>query len=131
MMRYYVVPQNRRRMAAYRPVEFNGGRRLPVDIRLDEDVFEVKASVPGLSVDEIRIEILDDVLTLSGDLSEHEEDGDYLLREVQSGSFSRRLRFPVPIDPMGADAKVENGILTVRVPKAEEAKPKVIKIKAD
>lgn len=129
-MRYYAVPRKYRPIAAHRPVEFNGGRRLPVDVQLKDDVFEVTASVPGLSVDDIRIEILDDVLTLSGELAEEDPEGTYLLREVQSGSFARQLRFPVPVDSSAAKAVVENGLLKVSVPKAEEAKPKVIKIKA-
>lgn len=130
-MRYYAVPRNFRPIAAHRPVEFNGGRRLPLDVQLKEDVFEVTASVPGLSVEDIRIEILDDVLTLSGQMTEEDEaEGTYLLREVQTGSFARKLRFPVPVDSSGAKAVVENGVLKVSVPKAEEAKPKVIKIKA-
>lgn len=131
MMRYYAVPRDHRRIVKYRPVSFNGGRRLPVDVRLDENVFEITASVPGFRVEDINVEILDDALTLSGKLDALEAEGDYLLREMPRESFQRTLRFPVSVDPTGAEATVENGVLKVRVPKAEEAKPKVIKIKAN
>ena len=86
--------------------------------------------MPGLSVEDIKVEILDDVLTLSGSVAPLDGEGDYLLREVRFGPFSRSLRFTQPVDAAKAEAQVENGVLKVRVPKAEEAKPKVIKIKA-
>jgi len=130
MVSYYMVPQGARRMRTYRPVEFNGGRRLPVDVRLEDETYEITAAVPGLKVEDIKLEILDDVLTLSGEI-EAPEEAEYLLREVQSGSFSRQIRFPYPVDASGAEAHVENGMLTVRLPKAEQARPKVIQIKAD
>jgi len=130
MVRYYMVPQGSRRMKAYRPAEFNGGRRLPIDVRMEDDAYEIIAAVPGLSVEDIKVEILDDVLTLSGNVQQADEEGDYLVREVHSGPFSRSLRFAEAVDAAKAEAHVENGVLKVRVPKAEEAKPKVIQIKA-
>jgi HSP20 family protein len=103
-----------------------------VDVHVDDDTFIIEAAVPGLSVDDLKIEILDDVVTLSAEV-ETEENGskETLLDEIRrSGQFSRRLRLPVPVDPTQAEAKVENGLLTVRIPKAEEARPKIIEVKA-
>jgi HSP20 family protein len=53
-----------------------------------------------------------------------------LLREIHRGSFSRSLRLPEPTDASKAEAKVEDGLLMVRIPKSDEARPKEIKVKA-
>ncbi len=132
MLTWYV---NRPRMLAdwyaYRPLGFNGGRRLPIDVRADGDAYEITAAVPGLKAENLQIEILDDVLTLRGKVEAVEQEGaDYLVREVGTGDFERSLRLPDPVDAGKAEAIVRDGILTVRIPKAEEAKPKVIKVKA-
>jgi HSP20 family protein len=131
MRTYYMVPREFGRIRAYRPVGFNGGRRMPIDIQADSEAYVIKAEVPGLKAEDLKIEILDDVLTLHGEVSQ-EENGhdDYLLRELSYGSFSRKLRLPDAVDASKADAKIEDGVLMVRLPKAEETKPKVIKVKA-
>jgi HSP20 family protein len=115
----------------YQPVGFNGGSRLPVDVKADTEAYEITAAVPGLKADDLKIEILEDVVTLSGKVAEREEENDgYLLRELALGEFSRSLRLPDPLDASKAEAVVENGVLTLRIPKAEEARPKTIKVKA-
>jgi HSP20 family protein len=115
----------------YQPVGFNGGSRLPVDVKADTEAYEITAAVPGLKPDDLKIEILEDVVTLSGKVAEREEESDgYLLRELALGEFSRSLRLPDPLDASKAEAVVENGVLTLRIPKAEEARPKTIKVKA-
>jgi HSP20 family protein len=115
----------------YQPVGFNGGSRLPVDVKADTEAYEITAAVPGLKPDDLKIEILEDVVTLSGKVAEREEESDgYLLRELALGEFSRSLRLPDPLDASKAEAVVENGLLTLRIPKAEEARPKTIKVKA-
>jgi HSP20 family protein len=117
-------------MRRYQPTGFNGGRRLPIDVRADDEAYEITAEVPGLSAEDVKIEILDDVVTLRAEL-ETEEDGErVLLRERGPVSFERRLRLPDPLDVDGAEAKIENGILRLRLPKAEEARPKTIEVKA-
>lgn len=130
MRTYYMVPRGFSHIRAYRPVGFNGGRRMPIDVQADGEAYVIKAEVPGLKAEDLKIEILDDVLTLHGEVTQ-EENGhdDYLLRELSHDAFSRKLRLPDPIDASKADAKIEDGVLMVRIPKAEEAKPKVIKVK--
>jgi HSP20 family protein len=82
-------------------------------------------------VDDLKIEILDDVVTLSGEVaSEESDDESMLLNEISYGSFTRSLRMPDPLDSEKAEAQIENGLLTVRIPKSEEAKPKTIEVKA-
>ncbi len=130
MPRYYIAPRDYRTMRRYQPTGFNGGRRLPIDVRADEEAYEITAEVPGLTAEDVKIEILENIVTLRAEL-ETEEDGEHvLLRERGPVSFERRLRLPDPLDVDGAEAKIENGLLRLRLPKAEEARPKKIEVKA-
>ena len=115
-----------------KPVSFNGGRRLPVDVHADDDQFVITAAVPGLRPEDLEIQILDDVITLKGEIQQPQNgDSQILLHELANlGSFERSLRLPAPLDPEGAEAEIENGLLLVRVPKAETARPKAIKVNA-
>jgi HSP20 family protein len=78
------------------------------------------------------VEVLGETVTIRGEIKSEqngEQDG-YLLQERRYGKFSRTLNFPVELDGAKAEASVENGVLTLRVPKAETARPKTIKVKA-
>ncbi len=130
MARYYMTPRGYRTMSRYQPTGFNGGRRMPIDVRSDEEAFEITAEVPGLTAEDVKIEILEDVVTLRAEIEAEEDNERILLRERGPISFERRLRLPDPLDVDGAEAKIENGILRLRLPKAEEARPKTIKVKA-
>jgi HSP20 family protein len=130
-MMYLSPVRSSRTLPGYRPVGFNGGSRLPVDVHADEESYTITAAVPGLKSDDLHVEILDDVVTLRGKVeAEDTDERRYLLREVCLGEFERRLRLPDPLDASKAEATVENGLLTLRIPKAEEARPKVIKVRA-
>jgi HSP20 family protein len=112
------------------PVGFNGGSRLPVDVHVDDDGYIITASVPGLTPDKVEIKILDNVVTLTGGAEDgHEEDGRYLMREIGTSHFERSFELPDPVDASKAEASMKDGLLTVRLPKAEESRPKVIEIK--
>jgi HSP20 family protein len=131
MTTYYMVPRRYSRVRSYQPVGFNGGRRVPVDVHANDDEYVITASVPGLKPEDLHVEILDDVVTLRSEIAEEENgDGKFLLREMGVGPFRRSLQLPVPVDSDKAKAKVENGLLTVRIPKAEEVRPKEIKVKS-
>jgi HSP20 family protein len=131
MLTLYRRPRFRRHFHHYQPVEFNGGRRLPVDFHADENEFVLTAEIAGLNPDDLQIEIKDDILTVKGEVnSETNGDGEYLLREIFYGEFRRSLRLPESVDIDKVEAKVENGLLTIHLPKAEEVKPKTIKITA-
>ncbi len=99
---------------------------LPLDVREEDDAFVLNALVPGLKADDLNIRILDDVVTLEGEFKA--SDDEYVLRELPHGSFSRTLRLSAPLDAEKADAKITDGVLTLRLPKAESARPKTIKI---
>jgi HSP20 family protein len=131
MLTFYRRPRYGRHVHYYRPVEFNGGRRLPVDFHADDDEFVLTAEIAGIKPEDIQIEIKDDILTVKGEVkSENGEDGEYLLKEINEGQFCRRLRLPEPVEVDKVQAMFENGLLKIHLPKAEEARPKTIKIKA-
>ena len=109
----------------------SGGSRLAIDLHEDADGFELTAAVPGLKPEDVHIQVEDDLLTLRGKASAAGNgQGEYLVREIAPIDFERRLRLPAPVDVSKAEASVENGLLRVRMPKAEEARPKLIPVKA-
>jgi HSP20 family protein len=103
---------------------------LPLDIYTTPDALVVKAALPGADPEQVDITVNGDTLTISG--SNHEErredQGDYLFQEVRRGSFSRTVSLPANLKPEQATADFQNGMLTLSIPKAEEAKPRQIKI---
>jgi HSP20 family protein len=105
---------------------------LPLDVLATDDEYVVTASVPGLKPEELQIEVLGTQATVRGALTAPESNGgtQWLLQERRHGQFSRTLDFPVELDGAHAEASVENGVLTLRIPKAEAAKPKQIRVKA-
>jgi HSP20 family protein len=105
---------------------------LPLDVIAKDDEYVITAAVPGLEPDDLSVEVLGETVTIRGEIKSEqngEQDG-YLLQERRYGKFSRTLNFPVELDGAKAEASVENGVLTLRVPKAETARPKTIKVKA-
>lgn len=128
-MTFYIQPYPYRRMAR-RMAALNGGSSrehfLNVNVRDDEDTFVLSALVPGLKADDLNIQVLEDVVRIEGEYQANEEE--YLLRELPSGSFHRVLRMPAEIDTEKVEAKISDGVLTLRLPKAESARPKKIKI---
>ena len=101
-----------------------------MDLVESEGQFVLKADLPGLTQDDVSIEIQDSTLTLSGERkAEHEsrEQGWYRL-ERSSGRFSRSLTLPEGVDADAVTAEFENGVLEVRIPKPEERKPRRVEI---
>lgn len=103
--------------------------RLPLNAYVTPEEIVVTASFPGLGPDDVDISIEGDVLAIRGELCAPLENVDYLFRERPYGVFSRKLTLNVPVDAAKAEAVFENGVLTLTLPKAEETKPKVIKVK--
>lgn len=130
-MTFYIQPYPYRRMSR-RMAAMNGGSSrghlLNVNVRDEEDTFVLSALVPGLKADDLNIQILEDVVNIEGEFQANEED--YLLHELPNGSFRRTLRMPAEIDADKVEAKITDGVLTLRLPKAESALPKKIKIAA-
>jgi HSP20 family protein len=106
----------------------NGGSRrwIPaMDLVEEGDRYVLRADLPGLSENDVQVELEDNVLTISGERkSEREERKEgYYRVERGSGRFSRSLTLPEGINPESIEAHFKNGVLEVRVPKPEERKP--------
>lgn len=102
---------------------------LAVDVRADDDAYEITALVPGLEAEDLNIEILNNTVTLRGEFKNSgKEDSKYLVCELPVGRFSRVLTLPTALDPAKAEASLKNGVLRLRVPKAEAHRPKSIKV---
>ena len=107
----------------------NGTRALAVDVLATDDAYVLTAAVPGLRAEDLKLEVLGDTVTVQGEVAEPAaEDGEWLLRERRHGAFARTLVLPVAVDGAAAEASIDNGLLTVRLPKVEVARPKTIKV---
>jgi len=108
-----------------------GRGELPIDMYQTANEVVVKAALPGLKPEEVDISISGDTLTIKGEHKEEQEvkQEDYFYKERRYGSFSRSVTIPVQVKSDKAEAVFENGVLTLTLPKAEEIKPKQIKIK--
>jgi len=103
---------------------------LPLDISATADEVRVEASLPGFKPDDVEITVEGGTLTISGENHNgHEDrDGNYLIQEIRRGSFSRTVSLPEGLEPDKAEATFDNGVLTLRIPKAEQLKPRQIRI---
>ncbi len=102
----------------------------PIDVIADKDTFIIKALLPGVQPDDLDIQIINESVTISGELKrEQVENGQYLLAECPSGTFHRIITLPTSLDSNNVEAELNDGVLTVKIPKAEEAKLHLIKIK--
>jgi HSP20 family protein len=110
----------------------DGVREFPIDVYQTKKDLVVKAALPGVKPEEVDITITDDAVTIKGEHAEEQEtkEYDYLYRERYYGAFSRSVAIPVKVKGEKAEATFEEGVLTLTLPKAEEIKPRQIKIKA-
>ena len=92
----------------------------------------VTAEIPGVEPKEIEITVNNDVLTITGErkAQDSSEDIRYHRRERLNGKFSRSIQLAFPVDPEKVNASIENGILTVVLPRAEADKPRKISVKS-
>jgi len=102
----------------------------PMDLMEAEDHFVLRADLPGLAEEDVAIEVQDGTLTISGERSaEHERREQGWFRVERSfGRFSRSLTLPDGVDADGVSAEFDRGVLTVRIPKPEQRKPRRIEI---
>jgi len=109
-----------------------GEWELPIDMYQTANEVVVKASVPGLKSDEVDVSITGDTLTIKGGHKEEKEveEENYIYKERRYGTFSRSMLIPVKVKSDKAEAVFEDGTLTLTLPKAEEVKPRQIKVKA-
>jgi HSP20 family protein len=129
-----MIAESRRRMMR-RMLEnaFNQERVLsfPLELKVNENEYTLTALLPGLSTDEINIQFNNGTLSIDGEYQEiRDEKSEYLFSEMPAGKFSRSVEINDPIVSEKISAGMKDGVLTIHLPKAEEAKPKTIKINA-
>jgi HSP20 family protein len=104
-----------------------------INVSEDTESLYVRAELPGTKLDDLDITMENDTLTIAGEREHVTEDESvsYHRREREWGAFRRSFSLPVRIDPDKVEARYTDGILTVVLPKAAEARPKQIAVKAD
>jgi HSP20 family protein len=104
--------------------------RVPLDVRATSDALLVEASLPGMRPEDVDITIENGTLTIKAiDATERStEDRGWLVREISRGSVMRTVTLPSGLEADKADASFEHGILRLRIPKAEQVRPKQIRI---
>ena len=102
--------------------------RLPLDAYVTSEEIVIVANMPGVKPEHVEITIEGDTLTIKGERPAPLENVDYVLQERTDGKFQRTLNINIPVDANKAEAKFEDGLLTLVVPKAEAVKPKTIQI---
>ena len=118
----------------FRPVRWAAGAfdgpGLPLDVTTTADELVVEASLPGIKPEDVEITVENGTRTITGKTADERraEEGSYLVQEIRRGSFSRSVTLPNGLEPDKASATFEHGILTLRIPKAEQVKPRQIRI---
>jgi HSP20 family protein len=125
--RFFAEPFEPRFLPPWRLDQFE----VMMDVAEDETAYIVKATMPGVKPEEVEVTLHNNVLTLKGEAKADEEikEANYHLRERRYGSFMRSLTLPTAVKAEQIEAKHEEGVLTVRLPKMEEDKPKKIAVK--
>jgi HSP20 family protein len=106
------------------------GTGLPVDVSMTADELVVEAQLPGIKPEDVDITVENGTLAIRAELvsDRQEDEGDYLVREIRRGTVSRTIGLPNGLQADKAEATFDNGVLTLRIPKAEETKPRQIRI---
>ena len=104
----------------------------PIDVRTEGNDYIVHMNVPGFKPEDLHIEVMGDTVTVRGETQQEQktEGDDYMWQERHHGRFSRSITLPTQLDPDKCEADVDDGVLTLRVPQAESARPKAISVKA-
>jgi HSP20 family protein len=106
------------------------GPALPLDVTTTADSVTIEAALPGIQPDDVDITVENGTVTISGKTAEARtaDEGSYVLQEIRRGNFSRTVTLPNGLEPDKAKATFENGILRLDIPKAEQLKPRQIRI---
>jgi len=103
---------------------------LPVDAYATDTELVIQANIPGVDPNDVSITIEGDTLTIKGERKPPLENVNYWLQERRFGPFYRQLQINIPVQADKAEATFEKGVLTLTIPKAEELRPRQIKVKA-
>jgi HSP20 family protein len=101
-----------------------------IDVVREDDHLVLRADLPGIKPEEVKIEVEDDILTVSGEHRESKEEKDrsYVRRERRYGSFSRSMALPRGVDAKKIKAKTHNGVIELTIPLPKEAKKEPVKV---
>jgi HSP20 family protein len=112
------------------PAAFEGPADIRVEVNEDEKGYEVRAEVPGAKKDDIRVAIDGNQVSISTEIKEEKETSSKrgLVRELYYGSCARSFSLPHEVDAKGSSAKLDNGVLTLRLPRATESSSRTLKI---
>jgi HSP20 family protein len=104
--------------------------QLPLDVQTTPDALVIKAALPGVKPEDVDITIDGNTLTISAKLDEEREQDEqgYLVREIRRGSFTRSVALSNDLRTADAKADFDNGIVTLTIPKAEQVRPRHIRI---
>jgi HSP20 family protein len=108
-----------------------GEGQLTIDVYQTENDIVIKSTIAGVKPEDLDVSINNDMVTVKGERKNEEivENGNYYYQECYWGSFSRSVLLPVDVIPEKADAALKNGILTIRLPKADTTKTKKIQVR--
>ena len=102
----------------------------PVNLVAKDDAFILTALLPAVKPDDLNIQIINDAVTIQGDIRiEEYQNAEYIKNEIPTGHFSRVVHLPEHVDAAHSEANLSDGVLTLRLPKTEDARPKMIKVK--
>jgi HSP20 family protein len=106
------------------------GPGLPLDVATDANQLTIEAALPGVAPEDVDITIENGTVTITGKTASERtgDEGSYLVQEIRRGSFSRSVTLPTGLEADKATASFENGVLRLSIPKAEQVKPRQIKI---
>jgi HSP20 family protein len=102
-----------------------------VNITEDAENFYVRGELPGIKAEDLDVSVVEGGLLIRGErkLATEDKQANYHRRERESGFFRRMIALPARVDSTKVSAKVKNGVFTITLPKAEEAKPRKISVK--
>jgi HSP20 family protein len=102
----------------------------PVDIEEQDDAYVIEAEVAGVKKDDVNIELISNELMITGEIKEREREGILRKRTRRIGRFEYRVRLPEQVDADKVEANLKDGVLSVRVPKREQAERRTIQVKS-
>jgi HSP20 family protein len=101
-----------------------------VDIEETDDAYVIEAELPGVKREDLNIELVGNELSITGEIKERERKGALRRKTRRTGRFEYRVRLPDQVDPEQVEAKLHDGVLTVRTPRSEHAQRRRIEVKA-
>ncbi len=112
------------------PVSVFYGDTMPVDIIERDDEYHIIVDMPGFEKDDVSLQVTDHTLRIEAErtVSEEEEDENYVRRERSTRTMQRRVSLPDEVEGDAAKAKLEDGVLSITIPKVESAKARKVEI---